>query len=496
MNRRNWFLTVSLGLLGFLIGGLVFGVYRQAPDYIPTLKVVGDVAQVLKLKHPKQLGKLCDVSYDGHKYQAIKLMDIIAAAQPISSPEQIHLVSSDGFTSSFPAQGLEKSYITFTSKYGWEAINLNHPINSNAKILKEIVVVSDGSSPGWGLTISNQDEDLVQVTPGQLYTRTLLDYLYAEGKASVEKDGKTYTNSVSTRRRACPLADLVPLTKGDRILVIGSNGEHHFLENRGYLELKDNYINYLQPKEHIQVDKVKGVIIDPPTASIMDTYYDTRHFLENGEKMLVVVLDGFSYSQYSQAIAKGQMPFLKSAGPAVKVAGVYPLASNVWLAAMITGAVPEENGVISEKDQELKVPSLFSISKQLKKQALLLKPGSKLLNTEVEPLTANDQNASGTADDEIYAMTMDRLEQGYDLIVVCFNGIAVNSEHYGYDDKRTREVITETDRYLQEFTTWWPGRVLVVGSAGKRSQQKFTADSIFVPYLQLKQASTGKNYGN
>ena len=143
MNRRNWLRAIGLTLLGFVIGAIVFGAFRQTPGYIPPLKVVGDVARVVKLENPKQIGKLHDVSYDGHKYQAIKLMDIITAAQPIAAPEQIYLVGNDGFTSSFPAKGLEKSYITFTAQNGWEAINLNHPINSNAKMLKEIVVVSE-----------------------------------------------------------------------------------------------------------------------------------------------------------------------------------------------------------------------------------------------------------------------------------------------------------------------------------------------------------------
>ena len=105
MDKRNWFLAIGLGLLGFVIGGLIFGAFWQAPGYVPPLKVVGDVARVVKLEDLQQLGKLHHVSYDGHKYQAIRLMDIITAAQPIASPEQIYLVGSDGFTSSFPAQG-------------------------------------------------------------------------------------------------------------------------------------------------------------------------------------------------------------------------------------------------------------------------------------------------------------------------------------------------------------------------------------------------------
>lgn len=486
MNRRNWLLAIGLCLLGFVIGGLVFGIYRQTPGYIPPLKVVGDVALVVKLEDPKQMSKLHDVSYDGHKYRAIKLMDIIETAQPIASPEQIYLVGSDGFTSALSAQGLDESYITFTAKNGWEAINLNHPVNSNVKMLQEIVVVSDGSSPNFGLTFINPDNDLITITPGQLYIRTVLNYPYAEGKASVENGGKTYTSSVYTRRKVFKLADLVPSMKGDRMLVIGAGGEHRFLEPRGYLELKDNYINYLQPEEHCQIDKLQGVIIDPPTASIMDAYYDARHFLENGEKVLLVVLDGFTYSQYTGAIENGHAPFLKRMAPAVKATGVYPQESKVWMAAILSGVDPKENGVVTEKDQDLKVPSLFATAGQLKKQALLLHSGPRMLNTEVEALLLNHQNTDGSADDELYTMVVDKLELSYDLLVIRFQSIAFNRERHGNEAEPTLAAITANDKYLEEIAARWPGRVIIIGSPGERLERNFTCTSVFVPYLRLK----------
>jgi hypothetical protein len=485
VNRRSWLLAISLGLLGFVIGGLVFGTYRQTPGYIPPLKVVGDVARVVKLEDPKQLGKLHDISYDGQKYQAIRLTDIITAAQPIAAPEQIYLVGNDGFTSSFSVEGLEQSYITFTAQNGWEAINLNHPVNSNTKMLKEIVVVSDGSSPHFGLTIINPEKELIRITPGQLYTRTLLEYPYAEGHAAVEKQGKTYATSVFTQRKVFRLADLTPVPDGEMMLVMGADGEHRFLENRGYLELKDNYVNYLDIDERSQMDEVTGVIVNPPAASIMDTYYAARHYLENGDKVLVVVLDGLTYSRYTNAMEKGQMPFLKNAGLAEKAVGVYPLENNVWLAAMITGTAPEENGVISEKAQDLKVPSLFAVAEQLQKRALLLHSGPNLLNTEIEAQPIDNKNVSKTADDGLYSITLDKLEQGYELLIVYFQDITAGSEHKGDKAESTRASITATDKYLQEIVNRWPGKVIITATPGSAAQE-FTCDTMFVPYVCMK----------
>lgn len=485
MNRKNWFLAIGLGLLGFVIGGLVIGDYPQTRRYIPPLKVVGDVARVVELEDPKQLGKLHDVIFNGHKYEAIKLTDIIDKAQPLVSPKKIYLVGRDGFTSSFPAQMLEKSYITFTAQNGWEAINLNHPVSSNAKALKEIVVVSDGSSSDFGLTVINQNKELIRITPGQLYTRTLLEYPYTEGQAAVENEGKTYSNSVYTQRKVFRLADLTPAPDGEMMLVMCANGEHRFIKNNGYFELRENYINYLNLDERSHLEKVKGVIINPPATSIMDTYYDSRHYLENDDKVLVIILDGLTYSLYTDALEKGQMSFLKNAGSSARAAGVYPLGSNVWLAAMITGAAPAENGFISENDEDLKVASLFALAQELKKRALVLYSGSEIPDSEIKALPVTDKNGNGTSDDELYGMTLDRVEQGYDLLVVRFQDIAVSSESYGQEGQPSLAAINATDKYLQEIINNWTGKVIITGTPGSASQD-FTCDSMFVPYLRFK----------
>lgn len=485
VNRTIWLAAMGLVLIGFVAGGLAFCTYRQDSGHIPPLKVVGDVAQVVKLKDPGQFGKLHRISHNGQKYRAIKLTDIITAARPVASLGQIYLVGGDGFTSSFSAQGLDKSYIAFSAQNGWEAINLNHPVNSNVKMLKEIVLVAREAPAHWGLTVIGPDKDIARITPGQLYTRAWLEYPYAEGRAEVEKEGKTYASSVYTRRKVFRLADLTPLREGEMMLLMGADGEYRFRENRGYFELRDNYINYLQEEERSQLDQVVGVIIDPPAASIMDVYYDARRNLENGRKVLVMVVPALTYSRYTAALEKGALPFVENIGAAVKASGVYPLEDRVWLAAMITGKAPQENGIVSAGDQELKAPSLFALAQRLKKSALLLQPGAGRLNTEVEPVLVNDQNASGTADDELFAATLGKLEQDHDFIMLCFDGIAGSIEGHGDDCAAAAAAISATDKYLQDIVSKWPGEVIITGSPGNAAPG-FSCDSMFVPYLYLK----------
>lgn len=484
MQRKYWISAIGLILLGFVIGSLAFAAAGRNPGYIPPLNVIGDVERALKLEEPKQLGKLHKISFEGQKYQALKLTDIIEAAQARGVPEQIYLISYDGFASAFPALGLEESYIAFTAKNGWEAINFNHPINSNAKMLKDIVIVSGESSSPFDLAVIDAEKELARVTPGRLYTRSLLEYPYAEGQAEIKKQGKTYTSSVYTRRKVFRLDDLTPVQEGARMLLMGADGENRYQENHGYFEVKDNYINYLDFDERQELERIRGVIIDPPVTSITDIYYDARHYLENEEKVLLLILDGLTYSLYKDALEKGLMPFLKNSTPALKAVGVYPLESNVWLAAMISGAAPEENGVVSKEQRNLKMPSLLELAKQGQKQALLLQAGPKLLNTETEAELI-EKSADKTADKELYSITLDRLEQGYELLIVRFQDIADSTALYGEKAEATKSALAATDQYLEEIANNWAGKVIISGSPGSAARE-FNCDTMFVPYLNLK----------
>ncbi len=492
MHKKSWFLGVCLGLLGLVAGVAVMGVTFRSPCHIPPLKVIGDVADVLTLHDTNSLGELEKMTFQGAEYHAVKLSDLITKAELAANADQIYLVGLDGFTSAVKAADIDDCYIAFTSKNGWEAVNLNHPNSSNVKFLTEIVVVSDGGSKYFSFNVIDPDTDLVQITPGQLLTGPLTLYPYAEGKAVVQNGGKDYEAQVFTRRLVFKISDLTPLQDSDTLLVMGKNGECRLVDNSGYFEVKDNYINYLEPDTRTKLEKVKGVIVHPPAASLTDAHYDARHYLESGDHLLVVVLDGLTYQQYSYAAANGYAPFLKNTGKAAQACGVYPLGNNVGLAALLTGKAPQENGVITGQDRELKTPSVFAEVNKLNKRAVFLDAAQKQLDTETEPVSIKDQNAGGSADDELFEMLLDTLEQDYDLLVVRFHGIDDAGQRYGLLARETMQSVSAVDKYLSEIVSRWPGKVIVTGTQGIRSgelagpQEIFNSEAMFVPYWRLK----------
>lgn len=493
MTKKNWLTGVCWGLLGLVIGGgLAVGLISHTPRYVPPLQVIGDVLNSYTLHDLHGIAKMEQVTFQGNRYKAVKMSDIINKAEPVPSASQLYLFGADGFIAAIKAQGIDDCYIAYTAKNGWEAVNLYHPINSNTKQLTKIVVVSDGSSGDFAFNVIDQNSDLAQLTPGQLLTGSLTQYPYQEGKAVVRNGGKDYESQVFTIHHVFKLNDVTPVKDGDHLLLMGEKGECRLVDNSGYFEVKDNHVNYFHPDTRIGLEKVRGVIVRPPAASIMDTYYAVKHYLNGGDKLLVVVLDGLTYRQYSYAAANGYAPFLKSCGTAVKASGVYPLDNNVGLAAILTGKSNEENGITTEKDRRLKTHSIFAEVNKSNKKALYLEAGPKMLDTEAEPVTITDRNGNGSADDELSDAVQSNLSKGYDLIMARYHGINDAGQSYGVVAQPTLQTISLIDHYLAEIIGKWPGKVIITGNQGTRSGQltgteaTFSNDAMFVPYWRLQ----------
>lgn len=490
MFKKEWLAGICLVLLGLAIGWAAMWAVTRSHSYMPPLKVTGDVSNVLTLREMNGAGKPQRITFQGQRYRAVKLADMIAAAAPPGAARQLYLVGLDGFTAAIRAEEIDDCYISFTAKNGWEAVNLAHPNSSDVKLLTEIVVVADGSGKNFTFDLIGPEGDLAQATPGQLLTRSLTLYPYAEGEAAAPSGGKDHETQIFTRRLVFRAGDLTPLQDGEMLLVMGARGECSLVDDSGYFEVRDNHVDYLQPATRTALQNVRGAIVRPPAASIMDAYYEARHYLESGGKVLVVVLDGLTYRQYSAASGNGEAPFLKQAGQPAQACGVYPPESNVSLAALLTGKPPAENGIVAAGDHSLIVPSIFAEADRLQKKAVFLDDASKddaptLLDTEIQPVFIGDRDLDGSSVDELLEETMAHLEGGVDLVVVRLGGSDESGRSHGAAAGETGNAVGAGDRYLAGIAGRWPGQVIVTGAAAG-FQESFSGESMFVPYWRLK----------
>lgn len=277
----------------------------------------------------------------------------------------------------------------------------------------------------------------------------------------------------------------------EKALVIGKLGEVRVLD-RGYFKADENSIDYID-KHGNEIRDIAGVVINPPKGSVTDAYYDMKKHIES-ENVLFLLLDGFGYHQYEYAKEKGFLPFLKDY-EAKKALSVYKPVTNAGLAAIITGRTPEENGVYSRKQRELKVDSIFKLALELEKSTAYIEGNIGILNTEVQPILNLDENKNGYTDDEVYSSILMAIEDKYQFIFAHFHGIDDASHSYGPLSDEAMESISTIDSYVEDIVSRWDGIVIITADHGVHDVEDggdhgdFRYEDLVVPYIIINRGS-------
>ncbi|MCK4260369.1 MAG: alkaline phosphatase family protein [Halanaerobiales bacterium] len=493
MNFKLIVYAIIILILGIFVGRFISIYFFSTTSslYIPELTIIGDVQNPLDMTTLEEF-QLKKFTYKGDTYEGVVLQNLIGKTEPFVENFDIQLVGNDGLVAQFSGKNLTGCFITFTDKNGWEAINLNYPVSSNVKKLKEIYVVSRELSWDYGINFITSDENLKNVTPGQLLSSTYNSYLKFEGISKVTKDDQTYQTSIFTRRRTIQIEDILKRDNllsenSGQMLVIGAKGEMAFHKD-GFLEIKDNQIDYLSTEEKL-INDVKGVILNPPSLYNTDTYYDALHYLETGKRVLIIIMDGFGYHQYEYALENNFVPFISTLKKVKQALSVYQPVTNAGMAAILTGVGPAENGVYSRKQKDMLVPDLFAVAKKSGKKGLLIEGDIKILNTGIEPILNLDDNGNGTIDDEILKSAIENISEDIQLAVVHFHGIDDQGHSSGDLSRETMEVIKRTDDYIAQLVKNFSGKVILTADHGMHKTPEggahgtFRFQDLFVPYI-------------
>jgi hypothetical protein len=490
IKRRILIGSLALVLLAFILGACQLrpGSTDALQGFVPAFEVTGDVEQ------PLLISTLEDFSDSGLERnektgKTVSLGEIISKALPTAETYSVLFIGDDGLTAEVEGNSTNDCHITFSEQNAWEAVNPKHPVSSNIKRIKEIVVVTSEESAPLGLNIIKKDRNIKLVTRGGLKKTAMLDFPIFEGRSTIEHDGKENWTSIYTRRKMAPIKDLVCLSEGDIPMAVARDGSQSIIDCDGFLELKKNSIDYVFPNLKDRMEDVAGIIIDPPGASNMDAYHDAVHFLDKDEDVLIIVLDGFGYHQYSHAVQNGYAPFLGSIAPAKMAFSVYTPVTNAGLAALLTGRPPSENGVHTRKEMDVLTPSIFAHADQRGKSAVMVEGNIKILNLEIEPILNIDKNSNGSTDDEIRDKALKRVNEGCNLMVVHFHGIDDSGHSYGDLSSETMERIKLTDGYVKELISRWSGKAVITADHGMHSlpeggsHGEFRYEDIIVPYI-------------
>ena len=494
MQKISRFTAFSLWLAPVLVlalivvPGLVINVAVHAADgYIPVLQVKGDVTQPLFVENMQHFTEK-EIDYKNRKLNVLELKELLAQAEPLTKNYTIFLQGKDGLTATLDSKSIERSYLTFSNENGWETINLNHPVSSNIKDLEAIIIVSNEPLWDYGVNVITPEANLLNITPGQLYTRPYIVSPQYEGTSTVEKNGQVYSTSVYTRHRWIKPEDLLDLSKSKNIFIIGEAGKM-LKHQKGMLELRENSVDYVIPETKARLHNVEGIVLEAPIARNSDAFYDTQHYLESGQRVLVIILDGFGYHQYMYSRNNAQAPFLQSLTIAEKAMTVYQPVTNAGLATIFTGTTPDVNGVHSRKQREMLVPDIFALANQLGKKSVYIEGNIKILKTGVEPELHLDENSNGSFEDEIFNSALSHLKIMPDLLVVHFHSIDDMGHRYGDLARETLAQIQKIDEYTRQLVEGWAGKVIITADHGMHtvpeggSHGSVRYEDWFIPYI-------------
>lgn len=235
-------------------------------------------------------------------------------------------------------------------------------------------------------------------------------------------------------------------------------------------------------------DDVISIYVGEDTIGIGQLYYDTYNYLEEDKRVLAVLLDGFSHEQYSRLIEDDEVPFLKSIYKE-KAISVYTPVTNAGFASIITGKLPNVNGVHNRSFRDIKVNSIFQDTIDMGKKSVLLEGDIKVLNTEIEPILHVDLNNDGDIDDEMFQTALKVIKEDIDLIFVHFHGIDDRGHTYGPYSRETLDYIVKIDEYLQRLDQIWDGVIIATADHGMNEKGDggdhgdCTYEDMIVPYF-------------
>ncbi|HQO08724.1 MAG TPA: alkaline phosphatase family protein [Clostridiales bacterium] len=440
--------------------------------YMPYLKVAGDVKNVLyfnRLESGTKTG----------------LKNIIKKAEPAAMSFDVIFAGTDGLAAKIDDR-LDRVSLNFSVTEGWEIIDEDHPVSSHIKHLKEIIVVSKEGFTDNSVTVFSPDSNIISVSPGQMYEKTLSRTLKLEGESKIKRETGEYGVSVYSIVLSMPVSDVIN-AEYKRLMIISSDGKNLYTGGQGQLIYDDNRILY-SDETGDNPQEIKGIMPDPPEKSVSDAYHDALNYIYDGKKVMVIFLDGFSCAQYEYAVKNKMTPYLAELDKAQKASTYFKPVTNVGFAAMITGTGPIENGIHDRSGRALN-STIFQILKEKGLKSILIEADISILDSNADERLNTDRNGNGSIDDEIFEAAKKESANGYDYMLVHFHRIDDMGHKHGPFGKETLDQISIADGYVKDLVNNFSGKVIILSDHGMHetsdggSHGQARREDFIVPYF-------------
>lgn len=475
-------------LLGVLTACIVLALVFIRPTYRQHFVITGDVCETVQIDSLD--GWATETAYrDGRAYQSLNLSKLIAKAKPYASEYKVVLKGDDSLLAE--VDNTDGICIAYTAENAWECINENHPLSSNIKRLSEVWVVAEEDVSQYSVHIISADKNIASFTPGQFFMSERQTAPVFEGQSEKTAEKGKYSVTVYTQRQYKNILDIAP--DAGQLLIMGDEGQYQFDSSAGRLELNGNTLQYVFSDGKTRMKNVRGILVNPPVASNLDAYHESLNNLKNGSRVLVVLLDGFSYQQYMYAKENGFISYLSSLPKAKQASTVYMPVTYAGTAAILTGEPPYKNGVYKTNMPDLKTDDIFKTVSDMGKTSAYIEGNLKLLNTSLEPVLNADRNQDKSTDSEVFESAEKALLSAADFLFVHFHGIDDQGHTYGDINEKVMQKVKEIDGYLKLLIENFHGRVILTADHGMHktadggSHGVFQYEDMIIAYISFFQ---------
>ncbi|MBS7526899.1 alkaline phosphatase family protein [Fusibacter paucivorans] len=494
MKRNQILVIVFLVLIGMLSGCQVLHSEKPIGMAPEGLQVLGDVAQFGDVTVYWDTLTKETVVFDENDYTAIPAEMLIAAFQPLEGTREVALIADDGFMVKLPYDTLTDTYIGYREELGWCYLTEKHPVNARIKHIREIIVIGDDADAVGksGLNIVTKEAN-VHLSLGELLAGSYCSIAFLDGSSNL--DGLEI--DVMKRKKCIRLSDLLTDAGStldvSNLLIMDREGEHYYESvSDGYFEVENQKINYISTDLHTVIRDIYGAVINPPAVSNRDNFDDSIHYLEKGQKVVTLFLDGFSYTQYEAIKATHPDWFLSQLEAVQMATTVYKPVTNAGFAAMITGEVPAVNGVFDRSYRMINCGTIFDRTASMGRSSALIEGDIKILDIQTKTYLNTDDNGDGYTDDEVFERAKALIESGEqpDYLLVHFHGIDDAGHDYGRFHEKTLQRIEAVNGYVKELRALMSAETKVVitadhgmhDTADGGDHGDFRYEDLIVPY--------------
>ncbi len=183
------------------------------------------------------------------------------------------------------------------------------------------------------------------------------------------------------------------------------------------------------------------------------------------DHVLIVLLDGFGYVRYQEALERGEAPFLTSLEPPRRGITVYPPVTVVAMGSLLTGAPPEVHGVTRRSlGRTTETETIFDVAAEAGLRVVAVEGDAVVFNLRnAELLLSGDRDGDGFTVDNVLANALGVVEEGPpDLFFVHFHDIDDAGHAVGPGAPEEREALKRVDAALATLVDVLPSSTLVI----------------------------------